>query len=103
MGIKSRLLCLIILLLGSIPKIEAQRTITTEELNDSTYTCRLDRVYVLVEQNTQHYPQLQKREKAWLMGCFLQGFILLSRDFRKREKAGAIFIVDHTWGRVGIL
>lgn len=49
MGIKSRLLCLIILLLGSIPKIEAQRTITTEELNDSTYTCRLYRVYVLVD------------------------------------------------------
>ena len=47
MGIKSRFLCLIILLLGSILKVEAQRTLTKEELNDSTYTSRLDGVYVL--------------------------------------------------------
>lgn len=49
MRVKSRLLCLIILLLGSISKIEAQKTLTKEELNDSTYTCRLDGVYVLMD------------------------------------------------------
>ncbi|GAD06170.1 hypothetical protein PORCRE_1892 [Porphyromonas crevioricanis JCM 15906] len=49
MRVKSRLLCLIILLLGSISKIEAQKTLTKEELNDSTYTCRLDGVYILMD------------------------------------------------------
>ena len=49
MGIKSRFLCLIVLLLGSILKVEAQEILTKEQLNDSTYTSRFDGVYVLVD------------------------------------------------------
>ncbi|WP_242396862.1 toxin-antitoxin system YwqK family antitoxin [Porphyromonas gingivicanis] len=42
-------MCLIVLLLGSIPKVGAQEILTKEQLNDSTYTSRLDGAYVLMD------------------------------------------------------
>ena len=63
MGIKSRFLCLIVLLLGSIPKVEAQKILTKEELNDSTYTSRLDGVYVLVDRTYKTILSFKKGKK----------------------------------------
>ena len=63
MGIKSRLLCLIILLLGSFSKVEAQETLTKEQLNDSTYTSRLDGVYFLVDRTQRAILSFKKGKK----------------------------------------
>ena len=63
MGIKSRFLCLIVLLLGSILKVEAQETLTKEQLNDSTYTSRLDGVYVLVDKTYNTILSFKKGKK----------------------------------------
>ena len=63
MGIKSRFLCLIVLLLGSILKVEAQETLTKEQLNDSSYTCRLDGVYFLVDRTQRAILSFKKGKK----------------------------------------
>ena len=63
MGIKSRFLCLIVLLLGSIPKVEAQEALTKEQLNDSTYTSRLDGVYFLVDRTQRAILSFKKGKK----------------------------------------
>ena len=63
MGIKSRFLCLIVLLLGSILKVGAQEILTKEQLNDSTYTSRLDGVYVLVDRTQRAILSFKKGKK----------------------------------------
>ena len=63
MAVKSRFLCLIVLLLGSIPKVEAQKILTKEVLNDSTYTSRLDGVYVLVDRTYKTILSFKKGKK----------------------------------------
>ena len=63
MGIKSRFLCLIVLLLGSILKVGAQEILTKEQLNDSTYTSRLDGVYVLVDKTYNTILSFKKGKK----------------------------------------
>ena len=70
MGIKSRFLCLIVLLLGSILKVEAQEILTKEQLNDSTYTSRLDGVYVLVDK-TYNTILSFKKGKSMVNGLLL--------------------------------
>ncbi len=103
MEIKSRLLCLIILLLGSIPKIEAQRTITKEELNDSTYTCRLDGVYVLQDRTRKTILSFKNGKKHGQWVTFDKDLSFWVETFEKGKKAGPVCIVNHVRGRIWIL
>lgn len=75
MEIKSRFLCLIILLPGSISKIEAQKSFTTEELNNSTHTCRLDGDYILVDRIHKTILSFKVKMKAIL---FITLFTLIT-------------------------
>ena len=54
---------MIVLLLGSILKVEAQETLTKEQLNDSSYTCRLDGVYFLVDRTQRAILSFKKGKK----------------------------------------
>ena len=54
---------MIVLLLGSILKVGAQEILTKEQLNDSTYTSRLDGVYVLVDRTQRAILSFKKGKK----------------------------------------
>ena len=88
MGIKSRLLCLIILLLGSFSKVEAQEILTKEQLNDSTYTCRLDGVYVLVDRTYKTILSFKKGKKHGQWVTFDKDISFWVKTFENGKRQG---------------
>ena len=88
MGIKSRFLCLIVLLLGSIPKVEAQEILTKEQLNDSTYTSRLDGVYVLVDGTHKTILSFKRGKKHGQWVTFDRDLSLWVKTFENGKRQG---------------
>ncbi|SUB76870.1 Uncharacterised protein [Porphyromonas endodontalis] len=88
MGIKSRFLCLIVLLLGSILKVEAQETLTKEQLNDSTYTSRLDGVYFLVDRTQRAILSFKKGKKHGQWVTFDRDLSLWVKTFENGKRQG---------------
>ena len=99
MGIKSRFLCLIVLLLGSILKVEAQETLTKEQLNDSSYTCRLDGVYFLVDRTQRAILSFKKGEKHGQWVTFDKDLSFWVETFENGKRQG-LFTSSTIYGGV---
>ena len=99
MGIKSRLLCLIILLLGSFSKVEAQEILTKEQLNDSTYTSRLDGVYVLVDRTQRAILSFKKGKKHGQWVTFDRDLSFWVKTFENGKRQG-LFTSSTIYGGV---
>ena len=99
MGIKSRLLCLIILLLGSFSKVEAQEILTKEELNDSTYTSRLDGVYVLQDRTRKTILSFKKGKEHGQWVTFDKDLSFWVETFENGKRQG-LFTSSTIYGGV---